>query len=140
DFGTVRRERSRRVQWLDLHNVLGIVTVAWALVVGITGVINTLAVPALNYWQTHHLAPVLANYDQGSVPAPHELASLEQAVIAAEATGPGMTLSFVAFPGVLGSSDFHYAIYMRGETAMTSRLYHPVLADGRSGEVVASVP
>lgn len=31
-FGTLRTGRSRRLAWLDLHNLLGIVTVAWALV------------------------------------------------------------------------------------------------------------
>ena len=42
DFGTVRRERSSRLKWLDLHNLLGVVTLVWALVVGLTGAINTL--------------------------------------------------------------------------------------------------
>lgn len=32
-FGTVRNERSSRLRWLDLHNLLGLVTPAWALVV-----------------------------------------------------------------------------------------------------------
>jgi uncharacterized iron-regulated membrane protein len=41
DFGDVRRDRSPRIKWLDLHNLLGIVTLVWALVVGFTGVINT---------------------------------------------------------------------------------------------------
>ena len=40
DFGTVRYNRSRRLKWLDLHNLLGIVIAAWLLVVGITGVMN----------------------------------------------------------------------------------------------------
>lgn len=43
DFGSVRRHRSRRLLWLDLHNLLGIVMVAWVLAVGLTGVINTWA-------------------------------------------------------------------------------------------------
>ncbi|MCO5774728.1 PepSY domain-containing protein, partial [Citrobacter freundii] len=47
DFATVRAERSRRLKWLDLHNLLGIVTLSWVLVVGVTGVINTLALPIL---------------------------------------------------------------------------------------------
>jgi uncharacterized iron-regulated membrane protein len=34
NFGTVRTGRSRRLKWLDLHNLLGIVTLTWALVVG----------------------------------------------------------------------------------------------------------
>ncbi|HKY03079.1 MAG TPA: PepSY domain-containing protein, partial [Burkholderiales bacterium] len=35
DFGTVRRDRSIRIKWLDLHNMLGIVTLAWLFVVGL---------------------------------------------------------------------------------------------------------
>lgn len=41
DFGKVRRERAARLKWLDLHNLLGIVTLVWALVVGATGMVNT---------------------------------------------------------------------------------------------------
>src|SRR5690606_10846681 len=37
-FGEVRRDRSRRARWLDLHNLVGIVTVVWLFVVGATGV------------------------------------------------------------------------------------------------------
>ncbi len=44
-FGAVRRDRSTRLKWLDLHNLLGIVTLMWLLVVGVTGVINTLSIP-----------------------------------------------------------------------------------------------
>ena len=29
DFGTLRTERSRRIKWLDYHNLLGVVTVAY---------------------------------------------------------------------------------------------------------------
>ena len=45
DFGTVRTGRSRRLKWLDLHNLLGVVTLGWTLVVGATGVINELSTP-----------------------------------------------------------------------------------------------
>jgi uncharacterized iron-regulated membrane protein len=31
-FGEVRREKSTRTRWLDLHNLLGIVTLTWAMV------------------------------------------------------------------------------------------------------------
>ena len=48
-FGTVRRERTRWTRWLDLHNLLGIVTLVWAFVVGLTGVINTLADPVIKH-------------------------------------------------------------------------------------------
>jgi uncharacterized iron-regulated membrane protein len=35
DFGTVRAGASPRLKWLDLHNMIGVVTLAWALVVGL---------------------------------------------------------------------------------------------------------
>lgn len=138
-FATVRRERSSRLKWLDLHNVLGIVTLAWVAVVGLTGVINTLSVPAVNYWQANHLGPWLAQHQNGPPPSLTELASLDGVVKAAEATEPGMTVSFIAFPGVLGGTPQHYAVYMRGNTPVTSKLYQPVLADARTGDVVGSV-
>src|SRR5690606_24044785 len=31
-FGEVRRQRSTRLKWLDLHNLLGVVTLVWAFV------------------------------------------------------------------------------------------------------------
>lgn len=62
DFATVRAERSRRLKWLDLHNLLGIVTLSWVLVVGVTGVINTLALPILMLWQGGQLAEMTAPY------------------------------------------------------------------------------
>src|SRR5262245_61475582 len=55
-FGTVRRSRSPRLKWMDLHNLLGIVTLAWLMVVAITGVVNTLASPIFSRWQSTQLA------------------------------------------------------------------------------------
>jgi uncharacterized iron-regulated membrane protein len=34
EFGDVRHGRTARLKWLDLHNLLGIVTLVWTLVVG----------------------------------------------------------------------------------------------------------
>jgi uncharacterized iron-regulated membrane protein len=62
DFGEVRRERGPRVKWLDLHNMLGIVTMTWALVVGATGMINTWADLMLKYWQATEMAEMVAPY------------------------------------------------------------------------------
>jgi PepSY-associated TM region len=45
NFGTVRVHRAPRLKWLDLHNLLGVVTLAWALLVGATGIMNELATP-----------------------------------------------------------------------------------------------
>ena len=47
---------------------------------------------------------------------------------------PGMEPSFVAFPGTIFSSKSHYAVFLRGDTPLTSRLLRPVLIDAATGE------
>ena len=65
-FGAVRANRSARLKWLDYHNLLGIVTVAWVLVVGLTGVVNTLATPIIALWKNEQLAELTAPYATGA--------------------------------------------------------------------------
>ena len=50
-FGTVRASRSSRIKWLDLHNLLGVATLAWVLVVGATGLLNEMSTPLFALWQ-----------------------------------------------------------------------------------------
>ncbi len=133
DFGTVRHGRTARLKWLDMHNMLGIVTLVWALVVGTTGVINTLADVLLKYWQATEVAQMLEPY-RGSAP-PTRLSPLNAAIERAEAAVPGMQVGFVAFPGTPFASPYHYGVYMRGDEAITARLYKPVLIDARNGEL-----
>jgi uncharacterized iron-regulated membrane protein len=137
DFGSVRRERSSRVKWLDLHNLLGIVTLVWATVVGATGVINTWADLMIKYWQYDQLSTLLAPYrDQAP---PERYTSLQQSYERAQAAEPDKALAFIAFPGTDFSSPHHYAMFMRGDTPLTSRLVKPVLMDAGRGELTATV-
>jgi len=133
DFATVRSGRSTRLKWLDLHNVLGIVTLAWVLVVGVTGVINTLALPIISLWQGGQLAEMTAPYKDA--PPLERLGSLHKALDTARKAAPGMEPSFVAFPGTLFSSQHHYAVFMRGTTPLTARLLKPALVDAQTGEL-----
>jgi len=133
DFGTVRHGRTARLKWLDMHNLLGIVTLVWALVVGTTGVINTLADVLLKVWQFTEIAEMTRPY-QGQ-PAPTKLASMQTAIARAEAAEPGMKVGFVAFPGTPFASPHHYGVYMHGDQALTSRLYKPVLVDAQTAEI-----
>lgn len=133
-FGTLRVKRGRRLKWLDYHNLLGIVIVAWLTVVGITGVVNTLAVPLLETWRSQSLADLTAGYQDATVPAPNEMASLDRAVAQAVAAAPDMTLQFVAFPGSNWSTDHHYAIFLHGNTPLTSHIVTPVLVDARTDQ------
>lgn len=130
EFGTVRHGRSGRLKWLDLHNLLGIVTLVWALVVGATGMVNTWADVLLKYWQATEIAAMLEPY-KGAAP-PTKLASMDAAVKRAEAAAPGMAVAFVAFPGTPFASPHHYGVYMRGNEAFSSRLYKPVLIDAQT--------
>ena len=132
EFGTVRRAQSARLKWLDYHNLLGVVTVAWVLVVGLTGVMNTLATPIIDNWKTHELADLVAPF--ADAPQPVAFASLDAAVTRAVAEAPGMELQFVAFPGSGFSTDYHYAIFLHGQTPLTEHIIAPALvsaADGR---------
>ena len=96
-FATIRGRAARRVRWLDWHNLIGVVTVAWALVVGLTGVVNTWAELMLNQWKATELASMVAPY--AGKPPPSHLASLDDVVARARQTAPGMEVAFIAFPG-----------------------------------------
>jgi len=132
-FGAVRREKRARLVWLDLHNLLGIVTVLWVLVVGVTGVINTLDRPLLAYWQMTEIGSMLAPWKDK--PAPVILKPVDDAVRAAESAVPGMVVRFIAFPGTPFASPYHYMVFMRGEDPLTARLLKPVLVDAETGQV-----
>jgi uncharacterized iron-regulated membrane protein len=135
-FATIRDTASRRVVWLDWHNLVGVVTVAWALVVGLTGVVNTWAELMLNQWKATELASMVAPY--AGKPPPIHLASLDDVVGRARAAADGMEVAFIAYPGTPFTSSHHFAAFMRGDTPLTSRLLKPVLLDGETGEVADS--
>lgn len=130
EFGTLRLAQSRRVKWLDWHNLLGIVTVAWALVVGLTGVVNTLATPIVGLWRADLVRELSADRQGG---APASGASLHAAVELAKRQAPGNWVQFVAFPGTAYSTDRHYAIFLQGDTPVTKHLITPVLVDAGTG-------
>lgn len=137
-FGALRLERSTRTRWLDWHNLLGAVTVAWVLVVGATGVVNTLAVPIIAYWKNTALAELAAAHDTTAPPGAR--ASLDAAVRRAQEALPDRTLQFVAFPGSDYSTDRHYAVFFHGDTPLTEHLITPALIDARTGQLTAVTP
>jgi len=138
DFGTVRRERSTRTRWLDLHNLIGIVTLVWCFVVGATGMINTWADLLIKYWQYEHVSALLKPYRGQPLIPEAERAPLQRSLEAAQAAAPGKKLFFVAFPGTSYSSPHHNTFFMRGDTPLTSKLLLPVLVDARTARVTAA--
>lgn len=133
DFGVVRRQKSTRVKWLDYHNLLGVVTAAWVLVVTATGVINALETPLIDTWRNNELGQLIA--ENSTVAAGEQRASVHDAISESVRAAPDMTLQFVAFPGSSYSTLAHYAIFLHGDTPLTEHLITPVLVDASTGEV-----
>jgi len=133
NFGTIRADRSRRLRWLDLHNFLGIAIVAWLVVVGFTGVFNTLDQPLAQQWKSGQLAEMMAPYRDA--PPLRRLGSLDAAVAAAEAASPGMIPQTIAWPGSFFGTPHHYNVFLKGDTPVTSRLLKPSLVDAETGKL-----
>lgn len=134
NFGMIRTEKSRRLRWLDMHNMLGIVTIAWVTVVGFTGVINALSDVVLYFWQQGQLNEMTAPY-KNAAPLSGKLSSLQSAVALVQDKEPDMLPYILAFPGTVFSSKHHYAVVMRGNTPLTERLLQPALIDAKTGEL-----
>lgn len=134
-FGVFRTNKSRRLAWLDLHNLLGAATAIWVLTVGVTGIINTVAGPLEAAWQAQAVSAFAAQYE--GRPMPTRFASVDQAIKTARAAEPDMKPAFVSWPGTGYSGDHHYGVFMVGATPLTERLYRPVLIDAETGALTA---
>jgi uncharacterized iron-regulated membrane protein len=133
NFGTYRANRAPRVKWFDLHNLLGIVTLCWALVVGLTGVMNLLQDPLFDLWQSREIHRVLAPYK--GKPLPTHLGSLDDAVQTVREAFPNTQIAFVVFPNDVFGSPRHYQIWTKGTTTLTSRMLTSALIDVESGQL-----
>jgi uncharacterized iron-regulated membrane protein len=134
-FATVRQDKSARLRWLDLHNLIGVVTLTWALVVGVTGVISACADLLIAAWRNDSLSVMVAPYRD--VPPLTQLAPATRLLDIAREVAPGMQPDFIAFPGTRFSSEHHYAVFMKGSTQLTSHLLTPVLIDASTLQVTA---
>jgi uncharacterized iron-regulated membrane protein len=135
DFGEIRQDKGHRARWLDLHNLLGIVTVVWLFVVGLTGAINTLGAPIEQIWQATELSEMASTHKDK--PLPEQFASVDVVVDNIRKELPDLTLRTVAMPDTPFASSHHYGLYMLGTTAVTSRLLTPALADAETGEITS---
>ncbi|MCK9699063.1 PepSY-associated TM helix domain-containing protein [Pseudomonas syringae] len=137
EFGQVRVNKSRRTRWLDLHNLIGVVTLTWALVVGVTGVISACADLLIASWRNDALAAMIAPYKDA--PPLTQRAPATRLLEIAESAAPGMQADFIAFPGTRFSSEHHYAVFLKGNTHLTAHLATPVLIDAQTLQVTAVV-
>ncbi|MDH7794848.1 MULTISPECIES: PepSY-associated TM helix domain-containing protein [unclassified Beijerinckia] len=132
DFGTVRKT-SRRLYWLDLHNLGGIVLTVWLLAVGLTGVVNTLSLQIANHWAATELAEMIRPWRNTPVPA--KIISAQSAAETALAAAPGMTINTVAMPGTMMAGGHHYDVFLSGNQPLTSKLIMPVLINAEDGSI-----
>lgn len=139
DFGTVRYGRSKRLKWLDLHNLLGIATAVWLLVVGLTGVMNELSTPLFGLWQITDVKTLLDRYKGQATLPQSDLASVQDAYTAVQKQLPGMTVVSVVYPGNTFGSPYHYLLWAKGDQPFSSRLFTPTLVNTRTGKVEAVV-
>jgi uncharacterized iron-regulated membrane protein len=135
EFASVRTDKSTRLRWLDLHNLIGVVTLTWALVVGVTGVISACADLIIAAWRNDSLSAMIEPY-RGAPPLT-QLAPASRLIEIAEHAAPEMQPDFIAFPGTRFSSEHHYAVFMKGSTHLTSHLLTPVLIDASTLQVTA---
>ncbi|MBK6661148.1 MAG: PepSY domain-containing protein [Proteobacteria bacterium] len=124
--------RAPRVKWLDYHNLVGIVTVAWVLVVALTGVVNTLSTPIIERWKSHELQDLIAPHAGQAPPAGRS--SLDAAVRAALPSVPTCP-AVRRLPGGAFSTP-RITQCSCAVTPLTTHLYAPVLVDAASSELV----
>lgn len=139
DFGTVRAHRARRARWLDLHNLLGIVTSAWALCVGLTGVMNALSTPLFNHWQRTHVQAMLTPYAGQPALSQDGLVPVQRVFEIVAARQEGLRVFSIVFPGARLGSPHHYMVWAKGTDPVTAHLFSPALVDAKSGEITAVV-
>jgi len=135
-FGTVRRDRSSRVRWLDAHNFLGIFTLAWFFILGATGVVHTLGGPIFQGWQENGLARMAEPHLNGSAPATG--VSVDDVIGGARDALPRTELSFLAFPGNSFATPEHFVAYMTGGNRWAPSLLEAVLVEPGTGEALAT--
>ena len=141
-FGSIRTRRAARILWLDVHNLIGIVTLGWFTIVTATGVVNTLSAPIFRQWQATQLAEMLAPYrEEPATPGDVEGGrrdATQRALEAALAHVPGSELGFMAFPGNAFAGPHQYVAFVRGDTPLRGKLLVPVVVDARDGRVLAT--
>lgn len=139
-FGTLRTTRSRRLRWLDFHNLLGVAALGWMSVVSITGVVNAFVDPITKAWTASDLSAMTRAYRGRPLLSPARYGSLDRAMAAARRAVPGARPQFIGFPGGAFSSGQHYAVFFQGGTALTERLLTVTLVDAGTGIVTDTRP
>lgn len=139
DFGVVR-VRTRRLTWLDRHNLLGVCVLAWALVVGLTGVLNELSKPLSAHWRRNDMSALLRGHQGPPIAWPRS--PPQAAFDTVRAALPERNVTSLIFPSRSFSNPHHYLVWTNGNTPLTHRLFTAALVDAETGALsaVAQMP
>ncbi|MCG8488445.1 MAG: PepSY domain-containing protein [Chromatiales bacterium] len=132
-FAVVRKTRSARIKWLDMHNMVGIITLTWISVVGVTGVVLTMVTPITAIWQQDQLAAFSAPY-KGVSPTKKPI-SVDLVRASVLEQFPQAEIAFISFPGSPYATPYHYTVAIRGDTPLTERMITIAMVDAQTGRV-----
>ncbi len=138
-FGTVRVGRTRRIRWLDLHNLLGMATLTWMLVVGFTGLVNELQEPLFDLWRATDARTIFRPWEGQPPLSQAQLSSVQAAFDTVQRALPHNTVNSVTFPGSPNGSPHHYFFWTQGNTPLTAHLFDPVLVNAQTGRLTMTM-
>ncbi|MFY1975765.1 PepSY-associated TM helix domain-containing protein, partial [Achromobacter dolens] len=119
------------------HNLLGIVTVAWALMMGLTGALHELAVPFFRHWLSNEVQVAISPRIDTPPASATAWASVQQAYATARAAVPGRQVESLRFPDASLGLPRHYLLWAKGDTALGAHLFDAVLVDAPTGKLTA---
>lgn len=132
EFGAVRNGHERR-RLLDLHNLLGIVTLGWVFVVSVTGIMNAFTVPLYSAWRQSAVQELagepMAKLDTSESIGPQ--AALE----AAYRVDRDSRMVRLVPPGGWQGAPGYYVVWVQGSTPVQSKIFRPILVHAQTGRV-----
>lgn len=134
-FWTLRSNRSRRLFWLDFHNLTGVMATAWLLIVCVSGAINTAHDITTATVRTGFADRVKQIRDAQKVVVPRTVISIDAAIEHAREALPDTRIVALFLPGSEWSTQLHYTIMAQGIGAMSSELIYAVLVDAHNGAI-----
>ncbi|MCG2840682.1 PepSY domain-containing protein [Sandaracinobacter sp. RS1-74] len=141
DFGDVRDGRGGRIRWLDLHNLLGMATLAWLLVVGVTGALHTLEDLLDEKWEREIRENVIARKAGLPAPPPESFASPGEVIATVRQAIPAdREIVSLMYPGHGPVGDHYFFLWTKGSGTLGSRVFAPVIVEATTGEIASAEP
>lgn len=138
-LGTLRRGRGPRLRQLDLHNFIGVIVLAWMLVVASTGFLLGFGSLATGIWTQSAFGRMQQQYDGPVVDVRAPPVNVDGAYTAAlSAAPPGWSVSLIIWPGTQLSTPAHYTVLING-SGLDEQLFRVMQVDARTGVMTSTV-